>query len=642
MSSYLLRCCQANTISIETLWRLVNIERFKKIKRDTFHSWDVNPHSHLYFTKVSQLTGQPVEVLESLTYYSAAKNLMIESGATSDEYKATGIHRFVQSETRKVCIDCILDGRGHQLLWNIKGVDHCEFHRKFLVDDCSNCSYKLVYSDSSFLLMKCPVCESDLKEGDMFNEEKALNSNTPYIATWRFLLGLKPGIKITRSNIQNLGLKLMYAAQSEGISELCRLAWYRKLKMMVEEKKGTLLFSVLFNVVKKTQKSLEEIMRINISQDDFENILRYPRKKPKPLGICKAPWCPSFGSNNNMKKVDNPYWFSSRAKYNNCSVCIDCYIEYGFFNKTGDWQDVGGAIEIIQEVQRLKMCQFTNNKIVQKTGVNNYKVYEILTYCDYYIGTCFYPKSPISPNQAISCFIQLLMHKGTLMKKSKRIYGWEMPVYFSIFAMSEVKKFLYFESIQYRQRNISNKNTIKAKAELEIKKFSNLDTLISMEEVAASLDMSLGYLYDVGLNREISANNKRIKEGLHLKELEVLTLQAMEFIRNKRNVQEPWLKKEICEYLGFSYIEVFRKKHKDLAKLIDRKFVEMRQQIKEAELQKLKIRAEQVVAELRDSMEVVLTKKAVCEKMGLTYVHVSKLRPELLSYIGFLINYDSK
>lgn len=87
--------------------------------------------------------------------------------------------------------------------------------------------------------------------------------------------------------------------------------------------------------------------------------------------------------------------------------------------------------------------------------------------------------------------------------------------------------------------------------------------------------------------------------------------------------------------------EDLKRKHLSVFEYIDQQYIASRQRMYENEINVLKEKAKMAVEEIRVLGNMVLTKKAVCEKIGLTYEKVLKVLPQLHSYIGLLVNKES-
>lgn len=591
LSSYLFRCCQVNRISFETLWRLICLSKARKIYRKKVHSWDVNPYVLLDFKKTAYLTGQSEEVLESLTYFLVLRKLITgEVNKAALRLQSFDGHNYIHHKSRKICPECIAQGEGHKLIWNIKGIKYCEKHQCLLIDSCPNCKEDFEYSNAYFFTGRCPSCEKVITNEQCENTETLMLNNRSYYLSWEWLLKSEMNYKQNSFTFgQSFGFKLMYAAQNS-TEKLYKNQWYNTLKTAVNTRSKHVTLVAVFKVVKLTKKSLWELDKVELTDEIIKDINYFPQRKPIPLGECSAPWCSSFQSNENMTITSNSYWFSKRKDYDKSSVCTSCYMEYGYSKETKEWENTSGAIKIIQEVQTLKKGLFSYKEIAKRLGKSPLKIYEALCYSDYYIGTNFYPRTQITTTDAVKCFKELLGEKGVLWKKAKSLFGWDFIDYYSVFSMREVKRFLYFDSHHCRKKVRGEKSSVQSKMKKEVLEYySNLDTIITMKEVAETLGISKEHFYQIGLNKIISSNNKRVRKEICKKEGERLTLLAEEFILLRLEKRHYWLKSEMYAYLGIRSEEL-KRKYLKLYEYIDSQYVKSNQIRSENELNTLKKR----------------------------------------------------
>lgn len=375
LSSYLLRCCQVNSMTLEGLWRLICLSKTEGIKRRAVYSWDINPYLQLDIKKAAYLTGQSEEVLESLTCLLVWRKLITRemNKATLRSLSFEG-QQYIHRNSRKICSECIAQGEGHKLIWNIKGIEYCEKHKCMLIDSCPDCKSQFEYSDGSVLEGSCSHCQNVLTTEQI--EDKGLSilkNNNLYDLSWKWLLSNKKCDNQNQYSIGSLlGLKLMFATQNSNIERINTIRWYYGLKTAVNTGKKNITLLTAFNVVELSKKSLCEIDKIKLSDETIEDINNFPKRKFIPLGVCLAPWCSSYSTNEQMLRVSNPHWFIDRSSYNECSVCTGCYMEYGYSKVTGEWKNTGEAIRIIQEVQNLKKELFSNTAI-KKAWNRSYK-----------------------------------------------------------------------------------------------------------------------------------------------------------------------------------------------------------------------------------------------------------------------------
>ena len=338
LSSYLFRCCHRNQVSIETIWRLTSKKGDYSFNYGMISSAEMNPIDYFDLNKLSSLTGQSIQTLKSMTYYSAASKLILEGKRGVKGNIIGDWNNYIAIKSRKVCVDCIRNGTRHQLIWNVYGAEYCEIHKTPLVDNCANCSARINYFDECFLSGKCSNCDEVLVS-KYPREDK--DENTLYRLSWQWLLNPSLVSEVEPSLIgYSLGLRLMYVVQKANYPGLIHQKWYKSLRKSVKSKQGTVTYTAVFKIVDITQKSLDEIYDIHLTEEMVEEIMLFPRKKPALLGDCKAPWCPSYTSNKSIRRVEKPY----RKGYDVRSVCTNCYIEYGYSKKSGEWEDIDHTI----------------------------------------------------------------------------------------------------------------------------------------------------------------------------------------------------------------------------------------------------------------------------------------------------------
>lgn len=551
LSSYLFRCCEVNSISFESIWPLIRLSKDgNKCRKRLVKSFDLNPYKHLDFKKTAYVTGQSEEVLERLTYYVLIRKLLTsEVDKTKVNIESVCGREYIKRVSRKICAECVAQGEGHKLIWNVIGVDYCEKHQSLLIDHCPHCKESFKYSNASFFEGRCPHCEKIMTTESCKNTASFLmQQNSPYYLSWKWLLTNERMPKHNHFSAgQLLGLKLMYAVQNKSFEKenLFREGGLYNFRLAIKAGKRNVSLATVFKVVTLTEKSLWGLNEIELTDQIIEDIMLYPRKRAtlKPLGECLAPWCPSFQTNKRMSRVTHPYWFTDRKSYDECSVCTDCYMEYGYSKETGKWGNVNNVIKRIQGIHDLKKQLASHKEIQKRIGIIGEKLWKYLCYSDYYIGTQFYPMVQIAPANAVQCFKEMISEGGQLRITAKKRFGWDAFEYYSALAMKEVKQFLFFDSHQYRKRTSRKKNKSKPKVNKELlEHYLIQNTVINMEEVAATLDITKGQLLYYGFNKPIVLHNQKVKMDLLEKENVRLTERVKEFIRQCAKEEQDWKK----------------------------------------------------------------------------------------------------
>lgn len=264
----------------------------------------------------------------------------------------------------------------------------------------------------------------------------------------------------------------------------------------------------LFKQIRSQKISLEDFSRVEVSEDFIKSL-----SKPKNELVCKAHWCPSYGTSK--KIVDTKH---RSSKYTKISICTDCGIKYGIRHLSNEWEDMGNHIMIIGQILINLETVVSETKLRKEIGIDELKCKRILGYLAYHnllpkrwTGK-YVPKSVDNDVSVIRKFKEitdLTCSTREMLKYAKKEFSWGANEYFFYLAYREVEFML-----AVKIKNGGNRKKKYAKDELRkqvfevISKFHNEGVKINHDNISEQLGLSKNMLRRYGFSPLIESERK--------------------------------------------------------------------------------------------------------------------------------------
>ena len=180
LTGYLLRLAQANTFSFSSFIRTFNVSPFRQDPRSRAYHWDRFPSRLTDIEKLSLLTGQTQDQIESMTFTPLYRKLY-DSPDELKEWRSNLLASCLVRDRRRFCPLCLAENGILKIEWQVKEIEICDQHHVPLVSTCPICNSVQPFGSESWKtymcvnncmdLRKCMVKELQEHDGEYLEEQ---------------------------------------------------------------------------------------------------------------------------------------------------------------------------------------------------------------------------------------------------------------------------------------------------------------------------------------------------------------------------------------------------------------------------------------------------------------------------------------
>ena len=553
LTSFLLRVSAENQVSFYDLWRSVKTDYYKKLEFHIANQIDLAPECVFDLPALSELVGVSINDLKSMTFTFALERFP-SSSQKGNSSRRSPLRLMLEQRKRRFCPVCLGDRKGYKLLWQVKEIKICDIHKTELNHQCPGCSAEQPYiRDESTLNALCHECGIFLGSGtkkDIINDDMVISEQVIRYADWRFLtLPYEKSTDVFQVNPVQRAIVALYLAQGKkDIFEREPLSFFRNYevtsilqRIKAESNTPIITLSQLFHLIRSVGMEMHQFAKLRVPDTYVKSLYAYKDSETITTpGPCLAPWCRCYGTADEMKQVGGSLNTSlyMRERFYLPSVCMSCYLKYGYRSSNQEWAEMGDFIKLgWEEVLALLNQGVAPTTIAERLNVSTHRINRVAGYMmrhwlvNEHVIERFAPLK--FPKELVAKFREMDRKFGEMSVIAKKEYGWSKLHYFFYRASPDVMRYLYFDWNKQKKAPIK-KGTAKRewtkKIREHLKKCAEEEIEISIREVATSLDCSTILLYSYGLHQII--NDARIRqENRSEKEL---WKRAMEYVYSKK------------------------------------------------------------------------------------------------------------
>ncbi|MDC3414768.1 TniQ family protein [Terrihalobacillus insolitus] len=568
VTSYLVRVAHANQISFSELWKIVKKGDKYSVNRYYANKFDLYPNDLIDIKLLSKLLNMPNKILESHTFEPFIS--LFYPGASGRMSFSTDINL----KHRKYCKSCLRETGVFKLIWQVKEITICDIHLTRLESICGKCGCVQPYLPEYSGYFKC-CCgellfnglEKKEQEGDLLSKQLRIYRDWNYLISLQTHKNIKPNIQKIKRKI---AITLLYLTFSGGNSIASRKNKYltrNQVKKMVKIAKNDLNNSVVLNGLLKPMRVLNleitELRGISVPFSYIKFILgkkKVENSKPR----CKTPWCQSFGrrsSMRNLRRISNGRYIPKINLFRQHHICTDCWIQIGIDKNKGEWTEVNLSIPLLMKILELVESGLSVNRISKKLKLEYYKIVKYLGYLYRFnmIQNNNTMKKDIKSNEIlganlVSYFLELKpfwKNYQTLFRRASKIFGWSPLETFYYYWSPVIQQLLYLE-MNMPTINVKNRIGLVEDVKNVLNNVEETNSEITVEEVAAAIEVNENVLYYHSLSDLVRDTNKRIRSIRKSNEEDHIVKKINEFVAEKKNKRRQIFKKDIYKYLGKS------------------------------------------------------------------------------------------
>ncbi|BDH63543.1 hypothetical protein MTP04_36730 [Lysinibacillus sp. PLM2] len=456
----------------------------------------------------------------------------------------------------------------------------CDKHFTRIESKCNNCGCEQPYVNKSILeYMNCNYCgellydKIDMPLEDIEMVKKQLRIHRDWGILTTAVIEVDSNFHHPPQSLhRKIALLLLFLATPENTKINSKKhpfftpSQVKKLLALVRNKSNEILsLGFILNTLREKNIEISNLISQKVPMS-FVRVLFNKNQKMKKCPIkCKSTWCKSFNTNRNMMDLVN----SSKGKYvpklylySSIWICTNCWFKWGFNKKLSKWEDIYISKNKLFEVNSLIEMNVSVKKIGRRLKMSEYKVYYYIGYLYRYNPFCNI-KLKIREFKNVRLKEDFFLLKPfwrnhhLLAKEASRLFGWDHLSTFYYYWHPKVQEYIYLED-NSRVTNRVNQERIKNNMNGVIKELENSNKNISINEIAASLDITDKTLYYHGLHKKI--NDAKLEHILNKKaEEEAIIFEKIDnFIKSKKNSEEQFFVYEVYKFIGLSlkYIKI--------------------------------------------------------------------------------------
>ncbi|MBV6685532.1 TniQ family protein [Bacillus sp. JRC01] len=428
LTSFLLRVCSSNFISIKELFEEIQINYNQADLRNAHHI-DINPYITIDSNLLSELTGFKVHLINVSTFNGALCNFIKKGDMHKLNNSSALIKNSFSIKNRKFCPVCLQESVCYKLIWQVKDIVVCPSHNIPLTSNCSECGQNQPFLHMNLAQGICCYCNSYLHTSPKIKASSdSLDYSNWLVTQWNYLIAIQGNLEIIEKDI---AVKLLYICSKskknfsiEQISLLSRDYIYKLLNIISSESHSNDDFNIGLNVILKVLYQLEipiwDFLNSKLPKAFSELISAYLNKRIHQN--CLTPWCNFINTNKKLLKMNT---FRSKT-HHSLHLCTSCCLKFGLNIKTQCWEEYGDIINGgYNKVLPLINNGVSKQKISHITGLSRYKIYKMASYFARYklINDKFLKNyTPQTPIFFSNDDILLIAHRNeTIMRNSAKM-----------------------------------------------------------------------------------------------------------------------------------------------------------------------------------------------------------------------------
>lgn len=385
ITGYFLRVAHLNAIDAIGILKLLNVG-YRQILKMQANQLDIMPDRSFDLELMCKLLNLEISQIYLMTFRSAVKKF-VGSIESIEEYPFV-LYGLTDAKNRRFCPMCLHEQGFYKLIWQVKEISVCDVHGIELTSACPSCSTKQPFMSSHLALLRCATCGAPLSSSNVTKIQDNLYMQTQMRAyeDWESLL--IDGKERLTQNVENhsyeqsLGITMLWLAQDrwdEYKSSYTRF-WTKEnaTKIAYKIRSGSikLTISKVLSLIRQLGLSVTELSGLQVPCSFVSSL--YP--EPQVLGVCSAPWCKFHGTNKGMRQIVR--------KYRTYSVCIGCYMKYGYGYHEGKWENIStrnteyiGTVQIFRELLNQGCSQ---NEIRRRLKLHRGTIQRVAGYLAYH------------------------------------------------------------------------------------------------------------------------------------------------------------------------------------------------------------------------------------------------------------------
>jgi hypothetical protein len=525
LSSYIIRMAIANHVEPDDIIRYFYTTRIQSYQIDIIPCLYGNLG---VFAKLLHLTEND---LQNMTFTNVQMKFNGYIGAGSPKNGLTYLH---QIGIRKVCPICMSSTEPYyKLIWLVREVEICLEHKVRLVEQCTHCQSKFQYINPT--LTSCLSCGRALSEsdceiiiGDLLIAQERIYKD------WLFLFSPSNQLASDTQSLDTqraLTYKFLYFLSMFDANSLLGNNKSRQFRrglvrfvLNIENDKAKdfprVSITNFLQSLRHKNFTIDDFIRIEVPESFYQS-LQQTRSAITPEE-CLSPWCADINKSSSMIRIDRSTFNFLRRKYSVVFICESCLMKFG---KGKDiWEEISGDIQRIQEILPLVSQLYSKARICNIVGISErFAINRLLGYMLYHglIPTdsiSFYvPKrnNDVTVEMVKSLFMEIYPRtknmRTTVLQIKNKLNLDLLEVYYYL-AHHELVLFLHSNTVRSKK---GEKGAVKEKwteqADCIINEFISKEVVITVEQVAASMNVSQSYLASLGVNKYIRSARRKVQ-----------------------------------------------------------------------------------------------------------------------------------
>ncbi|KQX67241.1 MULTISPECIES: TniQ family protein [unclassified Paenibacillus] len=620
LSSFFLRIADGNGIPYLDVRRKVNIGSVSYLNSTNMFKVDWFPH--LIDTRLlAQFVGASIEKIRTLTFLTILDKFFDDPDQEERRYRSF-IRPYMITKVRRFCPHCIKEKKGFKLIWQINEIEICLEHQGILKSHCHECNQSQPYFYEKLNEFICKNCNHSLTDKEDLikgiNDEILKDEQIRIYSDWEYLLN--PSFSLTSklenySLEQSLAIKLLYISQNQAaIFNKREITLFspiivQNLTALIRTGKSTkrVLLTDVFKVTSYCGLSIAEFSKIKVPISYIVSL--NPHVEELSAGYCVTPWCSSFGVATGMRPIDIRRRGYNGVYFTRVHVCIECYMQYGFYQK--EWREIKGDIDLFIEVAKLIEQGITRRTLTSTLKIDYHRSCLIMAYLlrfsliDSDKFSQFIPKK--APKNLKENFVRILEEyfesPEKMYYKAKKIYGWAPIDFYYYFFDPEVQNIYLFQPPTYKTNSSMKRELAFLEVERKLEGFFQNDNEISIKQVAASISIGRTTIstQKYGDIKEAIIKGKQVQSLTKRENNRQYFLSVFEdYKRNQEHLGKSLFCDDIYKYIGrnSSYL---RKYYPDISDWFS-------EQVKESKERFRKVRLENWHLDIETAIPIVYEK----------------------------------
>ncbi|MEA4900709.1 TniQ family protein [Desulfitobacterium sp.] len=458
LTSYLSRVALRNCISPLQMLKLIEFKNVRNVKLG--YSIDLYPGLVSNLKRIENLTDQAICELELMTFWPLIRKFC---QVTKGQWSI--IREVTEKRFLKYCSLCLQETGTFKLLWQVSEIQICNIHRVKLLHSCPECNKEINYS-----LVHPPFCscKSRIRKGKSEKCDVTLTKKQLLIyEEWEYLVDPKTTIspKIKGLNSQRaMAIGLLYL-NSTNEYKITSTNYSISLRNIAIGEKGKYVITM--------KKFLDILRKAGLTPEQFSNLeiplyfIRDTLVARKNINMsCLTPWCKSFGSADQMKRISHLDCFkNNKLKFSQPSICLDCGIKYGVGTHDGLWQSIDDFFTLSEKIKELMLDGKSRRQIRSIVGIGDFLLNRVVGYLAFHRlipnEVIRKLKLEVCPKDIVSYFKKIVEcatdKRIGFFSSAHKLFGWTSLEYYYYYCHPEVQRFLFL----FPNRHIRNKNIAK-------------------------------------------------------------------------------------------------------------------------------------------------------------------------------------